>query len=113
MLYKFENKDNWFPDGWISWRYWCECMDARHVLELNTHEDGIEINLVIGYKTSFWRRLKMAWDLLRKGETYLHDIHVTKKDCKEIATIFNGQTQEQMELNKDGISNPISQDQTG
>ena len=108
MLYKYENKDSWYPDGWISWRYWCQCMDAHHVLELNTHSDGIELGLIIGYKASFWRRVKMAWELLRYGEVSLHDLHVTKEDCKEIAAIFNEQTKEQIELNKNEFSDTIS-----
>lgn len=80
----------WMPEGWISYRYWCECSDPLHSLEitLDPEEDTIELAFTIGYKKTFWERVKLAWTLLREGEAQTKDIWLCKKDRMELSKVI-------------------------
>lgn len=88
MLFKYEPKSQWFPEGYKSWRYWCECTDMKHTMELTKIGDEIQISISIGYKRTLWERIKMIWDLLFRGESICTDVFLCSCDRKEIASIL-------------------------
>ncbi len=89
MLYKHEPKDEYFPEGYDSWRYWCDCTSMDHTMELTQMGDQLELSISIRHKKTLWQRIRMAWDLLFKGESRVTEVYLCEHDRKEIASVLN------------------------
>jgi hypothetical protein len=84
----FDKEGESFPEM-NTWRYWCDCGDPLHVLEIDEIGDSTTLSIIIGHKMSFWRRFKLALKLIFKGEACYHDVCITEQDRKELAAILN------------------------
>jgi len=71
-------------------RFYCDCYDPRHVLELVTHHCGkhlgyVEFRPFVCGKGAFKWRLRNAWNLLRGEDTQLSEFLLRPEDIVPIA----------------------------
>lgn len=72
------------------WRYWCECTDPRHALEISFDEETHTIQIsVISPKYEVWyMRIINAFRVLFGKQVHWMDIMIKYEDRNKIAKII-------------------------
>lgn len=65
----------------------CEC--SGHAIELTRYEDEEEVSVTVwhaGFRAadSFWDRVKLIWNVLRYGTSYVADVILSKEECAKL-----------------------------